>query len=57
MFKMAGYWLSSFFACLRIDILARSELRAVSRKKNHLEAETGSPMFSIVICAVKNDFP
>jgi len=54
---MAGYWLSSFFACLRIDILARSELRAVSRKKNHPEAETGSPMFSIVICAVKNDFP
>ena len=54
---MAGYWPGSFFACLPIDILARSELRAVSRKKNHPEAEAGSPKFSFVICAMKNDFP
>jgi len=36
--------------------LARSGLRAVSRKKNFSEAEAVSPEFSFVICAVKNIF-
>ena len=40
----------------RWSYLARSGLRAVSRKNNFSVAEAGSPKFSFVICAVKNIF-
>jgi len=40
----------------RWSYLARSGLRAVSRKKNFSEVEAGLPKCCFVICAVKDVF-